>query len=443
MPLLPGLAVVFAGLVGGGHKPADRAVAQQVKTLVHELHVKPIAMPASAVRTLTHHGDATRAVVRRLHANGVLGCEIVTGHGTPTLRVVIYTGDGGLKTYTEVSIGSHGLSSDDLEVLRSNLSDDVTSLGGTPDAEPEPAPAPAPEPMHRAAPTPKPAPASDQEIEMDSPPAADATPAASGSDDSAKTQTADASADDAVSADEIEAMTSGGGNEVDAHTTAGQPVLHFGATVGMGIASRFFTPSPSTVAAYSTSPVGSIVAEAHVEPTARTSLGVSTERSLSMTTPMRDGSIAATDMSRWDVYGSYQLVHGGRVEIGTRLGFGRRGFSIQSTDPARSPDGDYQYIIAGVEGSMHVGKRVQLHALAAIEPVVSGTQPTEMAFGPASRYAVEVGGALEYRPYDHLYARLAAEYQRFTWSWDMAGARGAGGAVDEYPSGSLSIGADY
>jgi hypothetical protein len=67
-----------------------------------------------------------------------------------------------------------------------------------------------------------------------------------------------------------------------------------------------------------------------------------------------------------------------------------------------------------------------------------------MSMGATSRWALDVGAALEYRPYAHLFARAAAEYQRFTWSWDMAAAgRGPGGATDSYPSATLAIGADY
>ena len=439
MPFLPGLAVVFAGLLGGGHKPVDRAVAHQVQAIVHELHVKPVALAASKLRTLTHHGDGTKNLVRRLHASGVIGFEIVNGHGSPTLRLVIYDADGGLKTYTEVSLGAHGLSKDDLEVLRSNMEDDVSSLGGA-------APAPAP-----AAPAARPAP---DEIEMDPTPSAapapqagaradqatDADPSDATAHGDAKPDTADAS--DAVSADEIAAMTSGN-DSVDAQASSSGPSLHLGATVGFGIASRYFTPSPATVAAYAASPVGAVVAEAHVQPTARTTLSVSTLQTLNMTTPMSDGSIAATSIGLWEVGGSYSLVHRDRFELAAHVGFGHRAFSIDSTDPSRSPDGNYNYLIAGLEGALHLSSRLAVLGHASFDPVVSGSEPTEMAFGEATRWGVDVGGAVEYRPYAHLFARVAAQYQRFTWSWDMAGARGAGGAVDEYPSGSLSVGADY
>jgi hypothetical protein len=434
MLFLPGLAVVFAGILGGG----DSGVDKQVRAVVRDLHVEQIAVTPATLRTLTHHSDGTRELVKKLHVHGVIGFEVVTGHGSPTLRLVVYDADGGLKTFTELSLGAHGLGADDLDVLRSNLQDDVTALGGG-NAEPSaPAPPPPVKAIAKTAPAPKQAPASAQdEIELDPTPAAPAEHTAK------PAQTADA-ADDAVSADVVAAITGSAGEGVDA-TPAGSASgsLHLGAAVGFGIASRFFTPSPSTVAAYTATPVGAMQLEAHVQPTTHLSLSVLTDHSLQMTTPMRDGSIAATSMSRWEASGSYALIRSGTLEIGPRVGAGRRSFAIDSMDPARSPDGDYNYLIVGVGGTLRVSPRLMVRAAAAFEPVVSGSEPTEMAFGGASRWALDVGGAIEYRPMAHVFARASAEYQRFTWSWDNAGARGAGGAVDEYPSGTLSLGADY
>src|SRR5438105_3813308 len=73
-------------------------------------------------------------------------------------------------------------------------------------------------------------------------------------------------------------------------------------------------------------------------------------------------------------------------------------------------------------------------ALAALEPVLWGTEPTEMAFGEARRWAVDVGGAVEVKLRDHVYGRIAADVQRFAWEWTEAGQRGAGGAIDLFPS---------
>lgn len=459
MMFLPGLAVVFAGLLGHGGE-----VDKQVKSLVHDLHVKMVAVPASALKTLVHHADGTKDVVRKMHVDGVISCEIVKGHGAPTLRLVIYDGQGGLKTFTEMSLGAHGaLAADDLDMLKSNLEDDVTALRGG-EAEPETAPAPAPAPVVAKAP-PKPAPVVKQQpakvaetdIELD-----DEMPAGLGGKKSeparAKPEPAPAEAPrpqqhaeqattesaDAVSADEIESLTSGGGtDDATAAPPTVAPSLHLGAAAGFGIASRAFTPTASTVAAYTSSPVAAMSLEAHVQPTAHTYLSVSTERTLQLTTPMHDGSVASTSISRWEAAGTYSMWQHGALEAGPRVGVGRRSFAIDSTDPSRSPDGDYNYLILGFAASARLGDHVALRGAASFEPVVSGTEPTEMTFGEATRWAIDLGAAVEVRPWSHVFARVAATYQRFTWSWDMAGARGAGGATDEYPSGSLQLGADY
>ena len=452
MMFLPTLAVVFAGILNGGHSGIDK----QLKPILHDLHVQTVAVPAAALHSLTHHSDATRDVVRKLHSDGVIGLEVVTGHGAPSLRVVIYDGNGGLKTYTELTLDRRGsLAADDLDVLRQNLSDDVASLGGV--AAPADPIEPAPPPPPKAVPPPAkhtPAPAPPPDIEMDETPAVlgvvPATPPGAQAHAAKPAETADAS--DAVSADEIAAMTgggddpNGGGGSVDTlHAqSSAAAALHLGASVGFGIASRAFTPSAATVAAYGSSPVGAVALEAHVQPTERIALAVAYDHTLALTTPMADQSIAATAISRWEAYGTYALAHSGSIELGARVGAGHRAFSIDSTVTGRSPDSDYEYAIAGLAASAKLGDKLALRGLAALEPVFGGVQATEMQMGASSRWALDVGAALEYRPYAHVFARAAAEYQRFSWSWDMPNARGGGGgATDEYPSGTLSLGADY
>src|SRR4029078_2347309 len=109
-----------------------------------------------------------------------------------------------------------------------------------------------------------------------------------------------------------------------------------------------------------------------------------------LATPLRDGTNAATTISRWEASATYAIIDGD-FELGPRLGVGRRAFSIDAVDPARSPDGDYNYVIAGVAGAAHFGPHVTLRGNVLLEPVVFGTEPTEMAFGEATRWALDVG----------------------------------------------------
>jgi hypothetical protein len=480
MMFLPGLAVIFAGLLGG-----NSDIDAQVQTVLRKLHVKTVAMPKASVQKLTHHGETTRDVVRSLHADGVIACEVVKNDDGATLRLVIYEADGKLKSFSEHPLTGRKLGRDELETLRSNLADDVAALGGgAPEGDPEPevevaipAKPAKPEPkVAKAEPKAEPKKAAvakapleqatddeivildenkapqtsartDQRLARTEAKAADAKPAPkpASTTDVASTEVASsddvASADDAVSADEIASLTAGGG-EVEP-SSAPARALHLGAAAGIGIASRAFNPRPSSVAPYSSAPVASVVLDAHVRPTKRLQLGLGVERTLALSTEMRDGSSAPTTIARWEAAGTFALVQHGGVELGARLGGGRRTFAIESTETVRSPDSDYNYLIAGVTASAQLGQRIVLRAGAAFEPVLFGTEPTEMTLGEAARWAVELGAGVELRATNHVFVRATAQYQRFTWSWDMAGERGAGGAIDEYPSGALALGADY
>jgi hypothetical protein len=383
---MPGAAViVFLGILGG-----DKAATKQVHALAHELHLAGRKVPAATLKTLTHHGSGAREIVQQMHVQGAIGFEVEPGH---TLRVVVYDGNGTMKTFLETG-------SDELDTLKEVLSSDVGELGGVAE-EAQPAAEPAP-------------------------PATDEQPAGE-------------SSGDAVDISEIEALTESTSTEPAAPRV--EHVLHLGVSAGFGIAGRTFAPGPTTVQGYSSSFVGTVAGEAHVEPSERLTLTVAGEHTLAMSTPMQGGS-APTSMARWQATGRYALVDQ-RFQLATELGLGRRTFSIQSTDPSRSPDGDYTYAIAGITAGVAVTPSVGLRGDAAFEPVVAGNDPTEMAFGPATRWGMHGGVALEVRPTAHTVARASADYQQFSWSWDMAGARGAGGATDSYLSAALTLGADY
>jgi hypothetical protein len=195
------------------------------------------------------------------------------------------------------------------------------------------------------------------------------------------------------------------------------------------------------VRGYSSSPVPAVRFAAEVQPTPRTSLAMAVDHTLQMATPVSDG-MASTAMSRIEFVAGYALTTGS-IRITPEIGLGRRAFSIDSDDPSRSPDGEYNYVIVGASAQTAIGRSLFLRGGLAFEPVVSGAEPTEAALGEATRWAFDVGVAVELRPYAHVFLRATADYQRFAWSWDMAGQRGAGGAVDGYPTGALAVGAEY
>jgi hypothetical protein len=358
---------------------------------------------------------------------------------------VIYGHGGNLRSLGETPLVGGKLTKEDLDVFAANLDSELTDLGKAHPAvvaPPAPAPAPVAVPVARAMPAapPRAAVAMVTPDDSESPPGLEAAPKpAQAKHEAAPVETA------SVSLDEIEEMTGGGGGSAPESIETQAPGirttdLRIHAAIGIGLAGRGFTPGPSTVTGYSTSPVGQARFEAGLAPTHRTTLDVVAERTLTMTTPLSDG-MATTTMSRWEVTGG--IVLHGPIEVTPVVGLGHRSFAIQSADPSRSPDNDYRYIVAGVRFARALGDKVTLRANAAFEPVFGGMEPTEMAFGDARRWAFAVGGALDVRPVAHVFARLAIDYQQFSWSWDDAGPRGAGGAVDSYPSGLVSLGAEY
>jgi hypothetical protein len=437
MPLLPALAIVFVGISGSDSARVDR----QVQALLHkDGGVEPATVTPAELRTLARHGDGCKAIVRRMHVDGVIGGELVESRGGLSLRIVVYGADGAMKDLVETPLGKRALGRDELEVLRSNVLPDVAELR---DAAPRHAPAPRGRDddagddggdggdhdragAHAA-------PATDE-------PRDEAAPDDANGDghDASPIETADAS--DAITPDEIAASLGSGDAAASGDSDDGDPALHLRASIGFGVAGRSFA-GPSTIAGYQSSTVGAIRFDAQIQPTARTTLGVIAERSVGMSTALMDGA-ATTTISHWQATGTYALTRG-PIALGPMLGLGLRGFVIDSKDPARTPDSHYAYLIAGASLSIDLGARVSLAGVAAFEPVVAGAEPTEMAFGDASRWAFELGGAVVVRPRDHVFVRAAAGYQRFSWSWDDAGARGADGAIDSYPSGMMSVGADY
>ena len=443
MPFLPALSVVFVGVVGGKTDKVDH----QVQAVAESQHVVRMTVPAATVRTLARHGEGSRELVAKLHTDGVISGELVVDHGNLSLHLVIYGADGAMKSYNEMSLAGLSLSKEELEALRSNMADEVGNLiAAAPKAPPVIVAKLEPKRATSAKNAAIADPFATAEIEMDPTPAPVATRAVPQEHEAAPVETASA---DAVSVAELEALTSGtdtpidggGGNPTTSVAASLSPQsLKLAAELGFGVASRSFSPGPATVAAYSSSPVGALRAAAHVQPTERTRLDASIEHTLSMSTPLAGGA-AATTMSRWEVAGAYTLVHAA-VDVRARVGLGHRSFSIASIDPARSPDGDYNYLIAGAGAVLPIGENLTLEGNLAFEPVLSGADSTEMSFGAASRWAVDAGVAAELRPVQHVFVRAALDYQRFGWSWD-AGARGQGGAVDAYPTGMLSLGAQY
>lgn len=421
MMMLAWLAVAFGGIVGNGAPEAGRIGKEIAAAMTEQAEIARIDVPAKKLAVIARHGSGSRDLVAALHVDGLVVGELTDKRGTLTLRLVVYGPDGGLRSLTEMTLQRRALSLDDFAAIRENLGSDVVAMSK---AASKAAPKVAAKAEPKIAAKPAPAPEPEIDVEPEAPPPTQVAAA-----DDAESPLETAAAEPSVSASAIV-------EEEDP-----DPVLGLKLGLGLGVIARNFAPGPSTVTGYSSSPVGSISLSAQMQPARRICLDALVDRTLTMSTPM-GADTAATTMSRWEVSGDYTLRQG-RISFAGRLGLGRRAFAIESDMAARTPDSDYNYLIVGATATADFGHHIVAHALAAFEPVLWGTEPTEMAFGEARRWAVDVGAAIEVRPREHVYARVAADLQRFAWEWTAAGARGAGGAVDLFPSATLSLGAVY
>ncbi|MEO6773488.1 MAG: hypothetical protein ABI467_10775 [Kofleriaceae bacterium] len=431
--------IVFVGIAGNHHD----TVEHQLAPVFNKAGVTERAIPMRDLGQIARHTDASKDIVKRMHVDGVIGGALITAGGQKTFRIVVYDGQGNMRSLDETPLSGKKLTSGDLEVLAINLTDEVGDLGrgkkpasgphaeAVADIEIDP-----PETARPARPAAHTAP---PQTELATPSFAEPD-SSEPTHDAAPKQTANA---DAVSMDEIEAMTGGGDTPVDggsstATASAPESTLHLHVGAGLALIGRVFTP-PMALNGFTSTPVGGAQFAAGVSPTVRTSLDVMAERTLAMTTSLATGG-ASTVISRWQVNGGYALVdHAQGTKLVANLGLGHRAFSIESTDPSRTPDNEYNYVALGARLAQPVGERVVLRGELELEPVFGGTDGMQMTLGPSTRWGLDVGAALEYRLAAHFVARGAFDYQRFSWSWDAAGTRGAGGASDSYPSGSLAL----
>jgi len=453
--------IVFVGIAGNHHETVER----QLAPVLEKAGVTELVIPTPDLGQIARHTEASKDIVKRLHVDGVIGGALITAGGQKTFRIVIYDGQGNMRSLDETPLAGKKLTGGDLEVLAINLGDEVGDLGkgkktpSGPRAEaladieidpPKKAPSPVPAPPSRKA-----AIHSDDEAPpglpaRSAPPKAELATPTFGSEttetshEAAPKETADASA---VSMDEIEAMTGGGDATIDggsstATAPAPESTLHLHAGAGLALIGRVFTP-PMALNGFTSTPVGGAQFAAGVSPTERTSLDVMAERTLAMTTSLATGT-AATTISRWEINGGYALVgHANGTQVVANLGLGHRAFSMESIDPSRTPDNEYNYVMVGARLAQPLGDKVTLRGEVQFEPVFGGADGMQMTLGPSTRWGLDLGAALEYRLAAHFVARGAFDYQRFSWAWDAAGARAASGASDSYPSGSLALRTEF
>ncbi len=415
--------VVFVGVSGPDSGKIDRQVGAllHLDSSIERVHVSSSQLEALGVPT---RGPRTmRTIKRKLHGAAVVAGKVIrTRHGAH-LRMLLYSSRGTMTDLLEVPIHGDKLDRKAIANLREVLIPAVADL----------------DPNNVQA-------TDDDDIQMDGDdesPFAKSKDEAKSQDDGDDQDDAAASSDDSDSADATGDDSATGDSDDYESDPIGpnMPTLSMRASVGLGFVARQFSPVPETIPGYTSTAVGSVRFAGTVQPTKTLTLHLSAEKTLGMTTQIGNET-AATSIGRWQGTGSY-ILHEGKIQLAAVGGVGRRNFVIESKAPMRSPDGDYTYLVTGAQASTSIGSRVFLGAFMAIEPVVGGAQPTRDAFGPARRWALEMSGALGVRVRDHLFVEARAEYQRFSWSWANAGARGAGGASDGYPGATVSFGALY
>jgi hypothetical protein len=422
--------IVFVGMAGNHHEGVER----QLAPVLDHAGVDELVLPSPDLAAIVRHSDTSREVVKKLHVDGVIGAALITSNGEESFRLVIYDGNGNMRSLGETPLTKHKLTPDDLDVLGINLGEEISSLKPTPRnsviaARPTPAPVPAPIPA--PAPTraaiavrPEPTPPKDPEPETAAP-----------------EKVADANA---VSLDDIEAMTGGGGGDVPVDggsvsepATEPSSTLHLHVAAGLGITGRSFS-APMGVTGYSSTPVSTVHFAAGVQPTERTSLDVAVERTISMSTNLDSGS-ASTMISRWQIDGGVKLVDNSSVQISANLGLGHRAFTIDAVESTgRTPDSEYNYIAIGARIAKSLGSHAVLRGGVELEPVFGGADAMQMTLGSSTRWGFDVGASVDYALSTHFIASAAFDYQQFSWSWSDGS-----GASDSYPTGTLALRSEF
>ncbi len=405
--------VVYAGVVGPHAERADRQLGS---LLHHDGDIKPARLSDKDQRSLCTHDARSEKVAARLGKDGVVAGQVVKGKRTNRLRVYVYDGDGDLRSQVEVPLVGDALDKGGIATLRGSVVEDAVALGKAHDAAPDEEPVIV--------------------VEDD-----EAEPAKKADDEPPAQAAADDSAADAEQADDGEAEADDSNDEAADDDSAyfaddvGAP-LHMGASVGLGVIHRDFLPGGRPVAGYDSDVVGTARFAGDIEPTENTRLDFITERSLGMTTPVM-GERAPTSLTRWEAQATWALVTG-KLTLAPAFGVGQRGFSITSTAPSRSPDGEYLYLLAGARSQLTLGPRTTLAANVRIEPVIGGAQSTMSSYGSASRWAYDLGLTLDVCVKPWLMLRADAGFQSFSWTFADGGQ-----ATDRYFGAVFSLGTRY
>jgi hypothetical protein len=378
---MPSLVVFFVAYVGIGGPGAARIDGQVQTLLAAELAIEPTRMTRAQRDTLVEQRDGAAELVRGLGVDATVAGRLERRGKKQgaTLRVVIYDREGTRVSLFELPIGkpARRLGKTELASLREMMLPDLTRLTAPP-PEPEPAPRP--------------------------------VVAARDDDD-----------------DDLDGLGLAAAVAAPARRA---PWLRLAA--GAGPRTRRFAPGPAMVWGYRSRPVPAAQLAAELRPLRVLALACAVERTLTMSSEI-EGEAVPTSILGWQAAAALRLPLG-PLELAALGGVGGRDFVIASAEPAPTPDGHYRYALLGGRVAARLGRRVEVRAFAAYQPVIGGDDT--MAPG-AARHGVEVGAALEVDATSRLFVLGEGGYQRFTWRL------AEGVATDEYPSATISLGARY
>jgi hypothetical protein len=431
--LLPLLDVVFVGILGQDPGHIDR----QVLSADTRLKAKKVA-PAE-IKALAANDDSSADVAKKLDADGVIVGELVGQGKKRALRVVIYNGAGSMTSMSEVPLGiRRTLNHSDLDVLKSNLGDEVSSLLAAKTAPP---------PKKNADRVVAKTAASDDPLAS----AGTTGAALAGGDNddplggnkAAPKQTAAApAAGDGDDANAVKASTDSG-DDANKDATPSAVKDYIEADIGVGAVSRSFDPGPSTVPGYKAGTLPTYRLEGVGHPFAHATIDGFYEHTISMNTAIDSSSMPVPSLiARWELTAQYAVLHD-KVDVAPMLGIGERAFAVDAAPMGRSPDGQYTYLVIGGAAKYSITPKFLVRAAVSFQPLVSGAEPTINLVGASTRWGLDFGAAAEYRITDHIFARAAADYQRIEWSWAAQNNVPAGTALDSYPTASIGVGGIY
>lgn len=371
---MSGLLVLLVAFAGIGGKNADKIDQQVEKLLLAQDDVETVRMTAPDRHELVTRGDGAADIIAATGAQGVIAGEVDRSGKKPVLRVVVYDAEGTMLDLVELTLKKKAkkLSKDELASIADVVVGDITTLNTPP---PPPEPEPDPEPIAEAEPLPDPV-----------------------------------------------AVVSG---------TATRREARIRISLGAGPRGRTFEPGPAMVQGLQSSavPGGQIAAE--VRPMKYVAIAAELDRTLTMHSEVASDSVPSS-MLGWQTTLALRLPVG-PLELAALGGVGARSF-VLGADTSPTPDLTYVHAIVGGRVTVRAGRRVELRAFGAYEPVVGGDDP--MMEG-AARSGFEVGGAIEVSATDHVFVVGEGGFQRFTSTWTD------GAATDDYPSATLSMGAMF